>query len=229
MAKLTWHGHSCFTLETDDRTRILFDPFLGDNPVSDIKPEDIDRLDYILVSHGHFDHFSDCVPLARRTGATVISTFELVSFCQSQGVEHGHGMNLGGAHSFPFGRVKLIPAQHTGSIAGDDEGAYTTACCGFLLNLQGGQRLYHSGDTALMLDMQLLRDRVDVALLPIGDNFTMGPEDAARAVEFVQPRVVIPMHYNTWELIAQDPEEFRRRVGDRARVEILDPGGTYEF
>jgi L-ascorbate metabolism protein UlaG (beta-lactamase superfamily) len=229
MAKLTWHGHSCFTLETDEGTRILFDPFLDDNPVSDIKAADIDRLDYILVSHGHFDHFADCVALARRTGATVISTFELVSFCQQQGVENGHGMNIGGGHQFPFGRVKLTPALHTGSVAGDESGTFTTDCCGFLIDLSSGQRLYHSGDTALIVDMQLLQGRVDLALLPIGDNFTMGPEDAARAVEFIRPETVIPMHYDTWDLIAQDPEDFRRRVGDRARVEVLKPGGSYEL
>ena len=229
MAKLTWHGHSCFTLETDEGTRILFDPFLSDNPVADIRLEDVDRLDYILVSHGHFDHFSDCVPLAKRTGATVVATFELVSFVQQQGVEKGHGMNIGGAHQFPFGKVKLTPALHTGSVAGDDEGAFTTDPSGFLLTLNGGKRLYFAGDTALIMDMQLLRGQVDLALLPIGDNFTMGPEDAARAVEFIEPTSVIPMHYNTWELIAQDPAEFRRMVGDRATVEILEPGGSHVF
>ena len=229
MAKLTWHGHSCFTLETDEGTRILFDPFLDDNPVADIGAADVERLDYILVSHGHFDHFSDCLPLAKRTGATVISTFELVSFLATQGVDKGHGMNIGGAYRFPFGKVKLTPALHTGSVAGDDEGAFTTDCCGFLLTLNSGLRLYHSGDTALIVDMQLLQGYVDVALLPIGDNFTMGPEDAVRAVSFIQPRVVVPMHYNTWELIAQDPEEFRRAVGDRAEVRILEPGGSYEM
>ncbi len=228
MAKLTWHGHSCFSLVTDDGTRILFDPFLSDNPVADVGLEDFDELDYVLVSHGHFDHFTDCIPLAKRTGATVISTFELVAFCQKEGVEKGHGMNVGGAHRFPFGKVKLTPALHTGSVAGDDEGAFTTDCCGFLLTLDGGKRLYHAGDTALITDMQLLQGYVDVALLPIGDNFTMGPEDAARAVAFIQPEVVIPMHYDTWELIAQDPEEFRRLVADRARVEVLEPGGSYE-
>jgi L-ascorbate metabolism protein UlaG (beta-lactamase superfamily) len=207
----------------------VFDPFFDDNPVSDLKVSDLDRVDYILVSHGHFDHFSDCIPLARQTGATVISTFELVSFCQSKGIEKGHGMNIGGAHRFPFGKVKLTPAVHTGSVAGDDEGTFTTDCCGFLLALEDGRRLYHSGDTALIVDMQLLRGSVDIALLPIGDNFTMGPEDAARAVEFIEPSVVIPMHYNTWELIAQDPADFRRMVGERAEVKILDPGGSYEF
>ena len=229
MARLTWHGHSCFTLETDEGARILFDPFLDENPASDIDAAGVGRIDYILVSHGHFDHFADCIPIAKRTGATVISTFELVSFCQAKGVEKGHGMNIGGAHGFPFGRVKLTPAVHTGSIAGDDEGAYTTDCCGFLVTLNGGKRLYHAGDTALIMDMQLLEGEVDLALLPIGDNFPMGPEDAARAVGYIRPRTVIPMHYDTWELIAQDPEEFRRLVGDRAVVEIVPPGGSYEF
>ncbi|HEV2149492.1 MAG TPA: metal-dependent hydrolase [Longimicrobiaceae bacterium] len=228
MAKLTWHGHSCFSLDTDEGTRILFDPWLDENPKADVRAADIEKLDYILVSHGHFDHFADCVELAKRTGATVVSTFELVSFCQSKGVENGHGMNVGGAHRFPFGRVKLTPALHTGSVAGDDEGAFTTDCSGFLVTLNGGTRLYHAGDTALTMDMQLLQGQVDVAILPIGDNFTMGPEDAARAVEFIRPRTVIPMHYDTFPLIEQDPEEFRRLVGDRAEVRVLEPGGSTE-
>jgi L-ascorbate metabolism protein UlaG (beta-lactamase superfamily) len=229
MARLTWHGHSCFTLETGDGTRIMIDPWLDENPTAVIKAADVDKLDYILVSHGHFDHFADCIPLAKRTGATVVSTFELVSFCQQEGVKNGHGMNIGGAYLFPFGRVKLTPAVHTGSIAGDKEGAFTTDCCGFLISLDGGPTIYHAGDTALITDMQLLQGRVDLAILPIGDNFTMGPEDAARAVEMIQPETVIPMHYNTFEVISQNPEGFREMVGDAARVEILEPGGSYEL
>lgn len=228
MATLTWHGHSCFTLETDDGTRILFDPWLDENPKADIKADQVGKLDYILVSHGHFDHFADCVKIAKKTGATVVSTFELVTFCQSQGVENGHGMNIGGSYLFPFGRVKLTPALHTGSIAGDD-GTHTTDCCGFLVSLDGGPNLYHAGDTALIMDFQLLKGRVDIALLPIGDNFTMGPEDAARAVEMIAPDVVVPMHYDTFPMIEQDPEGFRQMVGDQARVEILQPGGTLDL
>ena len=226
MAKLTWHGHSCWTLETDDGTRILFDPFLDDNPLSQLKADQIDRLDYILVSHGHFDHFADCVPLAKRTGATVISTFELVSFVQGQGGKNGHGMNIGGSYRFPFGRVKLTPALHTGSVDGDKEGAFTTDPCGFLLTLNSGERLYHSGDTALILDMQLLQGSVDVALLPIGDNFTMGPDDALRAVKLIQPRKVLPIHYNTWDLIAQDANSWAARVRQETQAQpvVLRPG-----
>jgi L-ascorbate metabolism protein UlaG (beta-lactamase superfamily) len=229
MPSLTWHGHSCISVVTDDGTRLLFDPFLTDNPAADIGADDIEGLDYILVSHGHFDHFADCIPLAIRTGATVVSTFELVNYCAQKGVKKVHGMNIGGGYRFPFGRVKLTPAVHTGGIDGEDAAAYTTDCCGFLLELPGGTRLYYSGDTALTKDMELLAGAVDVALLPIGDNFTMDPSDAARAVGFIQPRTVIPVHYNTWELIAQDPEEFRRLVGDQAQVVVLEPGGSFEF
>ncbi|HEX8695325.1 MAG TPA: metal-dependent hydrolase [Longimicrobium sp.] len=226
MATLTWHGHSCFTLETDEGTRIIIDPWLDENPKSDIKVKDVGKLDYILVSHGHFDHFADCVKLAKQTDATVVSTFELVSFCQSQGAKNGHGMNIGGAHLFDFGRVKLTPALHTGSVDGDKDGTFTTDPSGFLISLNTGQRIYHAGDTALIMDMQLLRGSVDVAILPIGDNFTMGPEDAARAVEMIQPEVVVPMHYDTFPLIEQSTDGFRQLVGDRARVEVLQPGGT---
>jgi L-ascorbate metabolism protein UlaG (beta-lactamase superfamily) len=227
MARLTWHGHSTFTLETDAGKRILFDPFLDDNPKSDIRAEDITSLDYILCSHGHFDHFADAIAIARRTGATLVGTFELVSFAQSRGVENGHGMNVGGGHRFDFGYVKLTPALHSGTIAGDD-GSHASIAHGFWIDMDG-KRLYHAGDTALIMEMQLLRGEVDVALVPIGDNFTMGPADAARAVGFIEPRVVIPMHYDTWDVIAQDPEDFRTRVGGRAEVVVLKPGQAYEF
>jgi len=228
MARLTWHGHATFTLETDTGKRVMFDPFLNDNPAADIQASAVADLDYILCSHGHSDHFADAISLAKRTHAMLVGTFELVAFAQSRGVHRGHGMNVGGGHRFDFGYVKLTPALHTGTIAGDDTGRYTSTPVGFWVDL-GGKRLYHCGDSALTMDMQLLRGQVDVALLPIGDNFTMGPADAVRAVEFIQPRVVIPMHYNTWDLIAQDPQAFRAAVGDLAQVVILEPGGYYDF
>ncbi len=143
-------------------------------------------------------------------------------------MENAHPLHIGGGFNFPFGYVKMTPALHGGQVAGDDTGAYTTVPGGFWMDL-GGKTLYHAGDTALLTDMTLLKGTVDVALLPIGDNFTMGPVDAARAVEFIEPRVVIPIHYNTFDMIAQDPEAFRGMVGLKAAVEIMKPGDDYEF
>lgn len=228
MSTVEFHGHSTVTLTTDDGTRILIDPYLDENPASNIRMADVDGLDYILCTHGHFDHFQDCIPLARRTGATVISTFEIVTFLQSQGIENAHPLHIGGGHTFPFGYVKMTPALHGGQVHGDESGQFTTVPGGFLIDL-GGKTFHHAGDTALLTDMQLLQGKVDVAMLPIGDNFTMGPEDAVRAVGFMKPGVVIPIHYNTWDLIAQDADAFSREVGDRARVELMASGDRFSF
>jgi len=228
MARLHYHGHSTFTLTTDDGTRIVIDPWFDDNPLSDVKAEEIESVDYILCTHGHFDHFTDAIPLAKRTGATLVSTFEVVSFAQTKGVENGHPMSIGGGFEFPFGYVKMTQAIHGGQVAGDESGAYTTVPGGFWMNLNG-KRLYHAGDTALLMDMQLLRGKVDLALLPIGDNFTMGPDDAVQAVDFIRPKMVIPIHYNTFDLIAQDPEVFKEKVGNMSRVEIVQPGEVFDF
>jgi L-ascorbate metabolism protein UlaG (beta-lactamase superfamily) len=228
MAELHYIGHSTLILETGG-VRIMFDPYLFENPATDLTVEGVEELDFILCTHGHFDHFMDAIPLAKATGATLVSTFEIASFASEQGVEHTHPLGAGGGHAFPFGYVKLTPAMHGGQVYGDD-GRWSTAPGGFLITLaEGGKRFYNMGDSALIRDFELLKGEVDVALVPIGDNFTMGPKDAARAVRMFEPEVVIPYHYNTWPLIAQDPEEFRRLVGDAARVEVLAPGERYEF
>ena len=228
MNRLTFHGHAAFELVTASGTRLMFDPWLNQNPKADIKVKDVKQLDYILVSHGHGDHFSDVVELAKQTDATVLATFELATLCSAQGVKKVHGMSIGGGYRFPFGYARMTPALHGTGIDGGANGIHSTMPNGWWVDL-GDARVYHSGDTALLTDMQLLQGRVDVALLPIGDNFTMGPEEAARAVEFIKPRVVIPMHYNTFDLIAQDPEHFRKLVGNKAEVVILEPGESYEF
>ena len=220
MPSLTYHGHSCFVLEGDGR-RLIIDPFLTGNPKADIGPDKLPKVDAVLLSHGHQDHLGDAIPIAKRDGAVIVAANELANFCAKQGAK-AHGMNVGGAHQFPFGRVKLVPAFHTGTVAGDD-GTHTTTACGLFVTL-AGQNVYHCGDTALTMEMKLLEGRVDVMLLPIGDNFTMGIEDAVRAVEFVKPHIAIPMHYNTWDVITADPEEFKRQVGTKADVVVLNPG-----
>lgn len=222
--KATFHGHACFEVEGNGK-RIVIDPFLTGNPAADIGPDKLRKLDAVLLSHGHGDHLGDAVALAKRDEAPIVATYELAQFCTDQGAPI-HAMAIGGSHEFPFGRVKLVPAFHGGSVEGDATGKYTTNPCGVVVTI-GGKTVYHTGDTGLTLEMQLLAGRIDLMLVPIGDNYTMGIEDAVRAVEFVQPHVVIPMHYNTWDVIRADPEEFRRLVGSRAIVVILSPGESH--
>lgn len=229
MSKLTFHGHSCFTLEANDGTALVIDPFLTGNPLADIGPDDIVKADYILFTHGHGDHIGDGFEIARRTGALVVSTYEIVSFAQQvKGIERAHALHIGGGYNFPVGYIKMTPALHGGAIEGDESGQFTTVPGGFLIDIDG-RKVYHAGDTALITDMELLKGEVDVACLPIGDNFTMGPDDAVRAVEMIQPRTVIPMHYNTFEVIEQDPSVFAAKVGSRAQVIILEPGQSHEY
>ncbi len=225
MLTLTFHGHACFDAAGDGK-RIIIDPFLTGNPKADITADRLPKLDAILLSHGHGDHLGDAIPLAKKHRATIVATYELAQFCGQQGATV-HAMHIGGSHRFPFGTVKLVPAFHGGGVEGDD-GSHTTNPCGLLLSL-GGTTVYHAGDTGLTMEMQLLAGQVDVMCVPIGDNYTMGIPDAVRAVEFVRPRAVVPMHYNTWDVIAADPEQFRQLVADRAEVLILNPGESHTF
>jgi L-ascorbate metabolism protein UlaG (beta-lactamase superfamily) len=229
MPKLTFHGHSCFTLSANDGTVLLIDPFLSGSPVADIGPDAVGNCDYMLFTHGHGDHIGDGFEIAERTGAMVVSTFEIVCFAQQvKGIERAHPLHIGGGYHFPVGYIKMTPALHGGAVEGDESGQYTTVPGGFLITLDG-VTVYHAGDTALITDMQLLKGKVDVACLPIGDNFTMGPEDAVRAVEMIEPKTVIPMHYNTFDMIKQDPKAFAKQVGSLARVAVLEPGQSLDF
>jgi len=221
---LTWYGQACFSINTNG-TKILIDPFLTGNPLATVKAEDV-SADFILVSHGHGDHLGDAVPIAKRTGATVVSNFEIFNYMQRQGVEKAHPMHIGGAHQFPWGRLKLTIAQHGSALP---DGSYGGNPVGFLLTLEG-ENVYHACDTGLFYDMKLIGEEgIAVAILPIGDNFTMGPADAVRAVKLLEPKVVIPVHYNTFEVIAQDPQAFARQVKGEtsARCVVLQPGESY--
>ena len=227
MPRLTFHGHDCFVLEHAGK-RIVFDPFLTGNPKADIEAAQLPKPDAILLTHGHGDHLGDAIPLAKLHRAMVVAPYELANFCAEQGAPNVHPMHIGGSREFPFGTVKLVVAFHGGGVDGDDTGRYTTFPCGYLVTV-GGKSVYHTGDTALTLEMQLLEGRVDVMLLPIGDNYTMGIEDAVRAVSFVKPKVAIPMHWDTFPVIEADPEAFKQAVGSLARVAVLQPGQSYDF
>ena len=227
MAKLTFHGHATFSIETDDGTHLVIDPFFGDNPHFEGSLDDIEA-DFILITHGHFDHVADLLPLAERTGATVIASFEIAKYLETRDIT-ASPQHIGGGVDYPFGYVKMTAALHGGMVELPGSESFTTNPAGLLIRLNGGQRLHHAGDTGLLTDMQLLKGKVDVAILPIGDRFTMGPEDAVMAVDFIEPKVVIPCHYDTWPPIEQDAEAFRAAVGDRAHVEIMAPASTYDF
>lgn len=199
--KFTYYGHSCFAVHAGGKT-LLFDPFIKPNPLA--KDVDFSKVaaDFILVSHGHFDHTCDVVELAERTGATVITSFEPSQWFEKQGVKNVQGMNHGGAARMPFGRVKLTNAVHSSSMP---DGSYGGNPAGFVLETSDGN-FYYSGDTALTADMQLLRDhpKLSFAVFPIGDFFTMGIDDALRAAEFVGVSKFVGVHYDTFPPIKLD-------------------------
>ncbi|MCR4414794.1 MAG: metal-dependent hydrolase [Thermoguttaceae bacterium] len=220
--ELTWLGHNAWSFCASGFT-VLLDPFLDDNPVASVRADAVEAH-FILVSHGHFDHIADAEKIARRTGATVISSFEICQWLGSKGVQTTHAMNIGGSYRFPFGRVKMTIAHHTSMLP---DGSCGGAAAGFLVYLPEGN-VYFACDTGLFYDMKLLGDEgIALAALPIGDNFTMGPEDALRAVKLLNPRRVVPIHRNTWPLIAQDAAAWARRVRDETSAEpvVLEPGG----
>jgi L-ascorbate metabolism protein UlaG (beta-lactamase superfamily) len=219
-------GHACFEL-TEGDTRVLIDPFLTGNPKAAAKADEV-SADLILVSHGHGDHVGDAVAIAQRTGATVVANYEIAGWLEKQGLSKVHGMQHGGGFNFPFGRVKMTLAFH-GSMLPDGSNGGNPA--GFLITTKEGKKIYDAADTGLFGDMRLIGEEgLDLALVPIGDNYTMGPDDAVRAVKFLAPRKVVPIHYNTWPPIAQDAEAWARRVRQEAKVEavVLKPGESVE-
>ena len=219
--KLQFLGHACFLLD-DGTHKVLTDPFLTGNPLAAAAADQVDA-DFIFVTHGHSDHTGDAQAIAQRTGAPVCCTVDLAEGVFSPaGVKVQVG-NLGGTIPMPFGSAKFFQAIHGSGVAG-------CLSCGFIFEM-GGKKIYHAGDTALMTDMSLLAEEdIDVALLPIGDVFTMGPADALRAVKMIRPKLVIPMHYDTFPPIAQDPSAFAAAVQAAGfQAKVLHPGESLEI
>lgn len=221
--KITYLGHSCFLVETS-AARLIIDPFLTGNPLAPMAASAV-KCDYVLLTHGHEDHTCDALEIAKANNATIIANYEIAEYFGAQGAR-AHGMNPGGGFNFPFGRVKLTIAHHTSSLNAGLNPIYMGVPCGLIIEADD-KRLYHAGDTALFLDMQLIgKGGLDLAMLPIGDNFTMGPADALDALDLLKPRLAVPMHFNTWPPIAQDPHAFANAAAERGHaVNALPPGG----
>jgi L-ascorbate metabolism protein UlaG (beta-lactamase superfamily) len=228
MAKLRYLGHSAFYVEGYG-LKALIDPFLKGNPQAAAKPEDFTDINYIFLTHGHGDHIGSTIEIAKRTGATVFAVTELAAYLAEEGVKT-EGMQVGARAKFTFGRVKLTPAWHGSPYIAGSESRYAGIACGYVIEIDG-KKLYHSGDTGLTTEMELLaEENISAALLPIGGYYTMDIDDAVRAVKMIKPKVVVPMHYNTFPKIKADPEEFARKVREAMLTpKVLAPGEWLEL
>ena len=224
MIKYTYYGHASFLLD-DGTSKVLADPFLTGNPLAAIKASEVE-CDYILLTHAHSDHLGDAPAIAKRTGAMILGVPEVLDVClQAESDIKTHGMNIGGSIKLPFGKVRMTMALHSSGVAGG-------IACGYVIHI-GDINVYFAGDTALFSDMKLIgqKDPLDYAVLPIGDNYTMGLEDAALAAQWLNTRNVIPVHYNTWPVIAQEAKRYKEVTEGmtRAAVHVIEPGGALEL
>lgn len=229
--EITWFGHSAFKIKTEDNLKILIDPFISNNPVCTYPVEEIDA-DIICITHGHSDHFGDALEIANRNGALILSNHEISLFVSQQGIQ-SQGMNIGGSYNFHDVKFTMVDAKHSSVIDITEETIPGGSAAGFIIELENGTKIYHAGDTGLFSDLKTVIGDIykpDIAILPIGDLFVMGPEDAAIATNWINPKKVIPIHYNTFPLIEQDTDEFIKLVNTKnknIKVIILEPNETY--
>lgn len=225
---VSYHGHSIVKIKSNGKT-VLIDPFITGNDLTDLKAEK-ENPDFIVLTHGHVDHVGDTVDIAKRSGALVIAVNELALYLQHQGV-NAHPMHIGGKRDFDFGTIKFTQAFHGSGLQQEDGTFLYMGMPAGVLIMNEGKTVYHAGDTGLFSDMKLIakRDPVDLAFLPIGDNFTMGPDDAAVAAAFLQPDVAVPIHYDTFPPIRQDPEAFVSLLPEGVTGRVMKPGDTIEL
>lgn len=218
--KVTFLGHAACLIEANG-TRLVIDPFLRGNPKAALQPEEL-QVDVVLVTHGHQDHLGDSVEIAKKSDALLIGVHELALYCQALGVKKVHGMSIGGAYNFEFGRIKMVPALHSSALVADGQITYLGAACGYVIQMDQ-LTIYHAGDTGLFSDMALIGEEfaIDLAILPIGDNYVMGPGDAVRASQLLLPKRVLPIHYDTFPVIRQDVQKFKEQVEEVLGLEVL--------
>lgn len=225
--KFTWLGHSCFWMEIDGHS-ILFDPFLTGNPLAAVSANEVNP-EIIFLSHAHGDHYGDTLQIAKRTGAKVVTNADMCGYLGKQGLENLHPGNTGGGWDHGIVHARFTQALHSSSFP---DGTYGGNPNGFYLTTPSGLKIYFAGDTDLFSDMSLIGDRgVDVAFLPIGDNFTMGPAESLKAIHLLRPRYVVPMHYKTFGLIDQDGRAWGDQVSSLTNASpiVLDPGDSHEI
>lgn len=231
LVKLRWFGHSAFEIRSRENLKILIDPFISNNPLSPVKVEELDA-DIICVTHGHADHFGDTMEIANRTGAVIVGNHEHSVYLARQGFDT-EGMNIGGSIELHNIKITMVEAKHSSDMDFIEEIGAGGSACGYIIQLENGRKIYHTGDTGIFSDMRDVIGAIykpDIALIPIGDRYTMGPVEAAIASQWINPELVIPMHYNTFPVIQQNPGEFAERVESSTgiKVIILEPGQIYE-
>ncbi|WP_335872225.1 metal-dependent hydrolase [Bacillus sp. 2205SS5-2] len=224
--KISYHGHAVVKIETAGMS-IIIDPFIRGNDLTDLKAER-EAPNFILLTHGHNDHIGDTVELAERAYALVIANHEIATYLGTQGVKNTHGMHIGGAYNFEFGKIKLTQAFHGSTYITEKQEMIPLGMPAGILFMAEGKTIYHAGDTGLFSDMKLIGEqhKIDLAFLPIGDNYTMGPEDAALAAEFLQAKKVVPIHYNTFPPIKQDPHAFLELLKEK-NGRVMNPGDVH--
>jgi L-ascorbate metabolism protein UlaG (beta-lactamase superfamily) len=227
--RITWLGHSTFRIETPGGKTVLIDPWIN-NPICPESAKKLSKVDVMLITHGHFDHIADAVEIAKAHDPVVVGIFELCQWLQQKGVKQTSPMNKGGTQSVAGTKVTMTHALHSSSITDGEQMIYAGEACGFVLELENGLKLYHAGDTAVFGDMRIIHDlyHPDLAMLPIGDHFTMSPREAAYALNLLQPKAVIPMHLGTFPALAGTAADLRKALGTASAIELLEmkPGQT---